>query len=687
VNSVRTRLCLALALCCTIGLSAAAAAGTTAPSAPTTQAIPVASQGDDMTGLSLEDLMNVEVTSVSKSKQSIADAPAAVTVISQDDIARSGFSTIPDLLRLVPGMDVGQVDGSTWAVSARGLNSEYANSLLVLQDGRTVYSPVFGGVVWNTVDYILPDLDRIEVIRGPGATLWGANAFNGVVNITSKDAEETQGLYVATRGSNEDSSLEARYGAKLSDDTYYRVYAKGRYDTGLDQASDGGSNGDPWSAYQDGFRIDKHASDHDVFTLQGDLSYSPLNIPTNVPTFVPPFTRDQTLHAFDNAGNIMGRWTHTQDERNGFSLQAYDDYALIDDGLASFSRNSVDLDFQDKFGLGASNEVTWGAGYRFTDANAHASSLNTLTLDPSASTDNVCNAFLQDAITLVPDQWVLTLGSKLEHNDPTGFDLDPSARLMWTPDATNSFWAAISRATQTPSLVDEYIRNISARLEIPSGTSYSPAEVLLSGDPNFQSAQLTAYELGYRAQVTKQVSIDVAAYYDSYSNMESVQQGAPIPGPLTLIPLSEANGIDGSIYGGEISTQVQVTPAWKLEASYSLLEASFHPKAGSADTADATHDATSSPQNMAQIHSYLDVTKNLQLNASVYYVDRIREFNVPAYISTDLNVSWQINEAMNLTVGVNDLFDPEHPEFGSTGNLSVAGQVPRTVYAQLSYRF
>jgi iron complex outermembrane receptor protein len=689
LQSLRGMAGLLFLLCMGTVAVAAEPATQTATTAPEAATAPTTTGGNELTDMSLEDLMNVQVTSVSKKKESIADAPAAVTVLDQDTISRSGFNTIPDLLRLAPGMDVARINSFTWAVSARGANNQFANDLLVVQDGRTLYTPTDAGVFWNTVDYVIPDLERIEVIRGPGATLWGSNAVNGVVNITSKDARDTQGWLVSGLGSNDNSNLVARYGGKISDDTFYRVYFKGKYDNALPNtmpALQQTNTTDNWESQRGGFRIDKHASDKDTFTLQGDLANDQIHQPIGVPVAAPSFIQNTVWRDSDTTGNALGRWTHRVDKDSDFSLQLYYDYLQISQGPEKFSQNTVDIDFNDHFNLGDHNEVTWGAGYR--GYHLDINNAYPITLSPTSQFRNLYSFFLQDKIALTPDKLFLTLGSKLEHNDFTGFELEPSARLLWIPDKQNSVWASVSRATRSPSLYNEEIHGTLARFAVPNGSGgYVPAAATISGNPDFDSEKLVAYELGYRLQPTRRVSIDVSAYYNNYTSLQSVQQGTPQPGATYIFPSQFANGIQGDTYGGEIAANVQMTDYWRLSASYSLVHATFENMPGSNDRTTAAADSGSAPRNQAQLHSYLDITKHLHFNAGAYFTDRVNEYNVPAYVSTDLNVMWEPHEGMEVTVGVLNLIDQRHPEFGVSAGQGFADELPRTFYGMVTYRF
>jgi iron complex outermembrane receptor protein len=637
----------------------------------------------ELTSLSLEDLMNVEVTSVSKEPEPIAEAAAAVSVISQDDIARSGFSTIPDLLQLAPGVDVQRINSFTWAVGVRGLNDEFTRNLLVMDDGRSLYSPFIAGVFWDLVDYPLDDLDHIEVIRGPGATLWGANAVNGVISITSKDSADTQGWLLSTRASNEDSDFTLRYGGKLSDDTTYRVYVKDRYFNEFDGTT-GSSAGDEWYSMSGGFRIDNHASDTDTLTMQGDFIDNQIHESMELPVPTAPFTDDVNSLRNDMNGNLLARWDHHNGAESDFSLQTYYDFLSVDYPTTDYNQHTFDIDFHDRFQLAGWNEVSWGMGYRIV--NSAITTTPWLMANPATDNLNFFSGFVQDKVTLQPDRWSVTFGTKVEHNDFSGFDADPSIRLLWTPDKQNSVWAAFSYANRTPSRIENDATIPNSYMLIPTGpdSSILGASVLY-GNPDQLSEKLTSYEIGYRMEPSKSFSVDTAIFYNSYDKLASLDPGAPLPLFPNIIPLYWGNQVHGYTYGGEISSTLRLSDHWRLTGSYSLLEAYFQGLPDSAVT--AAGDIGSAPAHQAQIHSYLDITRNLQLNAGLYYIGHVAEFNIPKYFSGDLSVVWIPKDDLSLTVGIMNLFDDKHVEYGITGAQGLASEIPLTVYAQLSCKF
>lgn len=492
--------------------------------------------------MSLEELMNQEVTSVAKQPEPLRQAPSAIQVVTGDEIRRSGASSIPEALRLADNLDVAQINSHDWAISARGFNSHLGDKLLVLMDGRAVYSPLYGGVLWNMQDYLLEDIDRIEVISGPGGTLWGANAVNGVINITSKNAKETQGFYLEAGGGTELQDFTGvRYGGTLSSNVYYRVYGK-FYNLNDEHLANGSDASDATIQGQGGFRIDTEPSLPNVFTLQGDIydGHDGMDVGGAVAT-------NETV----GGGNLLGRWSHTISEDSAMSLQAYYDrthlaFPYVALGTLFDDLDTADVEFQHNFSRGERNKFVWGAGYRFThevDRNSAAASPVVIFI-PSTLDQNLFNIFGQDEIKLL-DPLYLTLGTKIEHNDYTGFEFEPNARLQWNVTSRQMLWAAVSRAVRTPSRLDH-------DLQIPTGFP-PPFQTFEAGNPGFVSETLIAYEMGYRAQLSSKISGSVSAFYNDYNDVRSL---TPIP-PINL-PLVFANNLKGDTYGVEISADYQI---------------------------------------------------------------------------------------------------------------------------------
>jgi iron complex outermembrane receptor protein len=596
-----------------------------------------------------------------------------------------GVMSIPEALRMVPGMDVAQITGNQWAVSARGFNSEYAGSLLVLIDGRTVYTPGSGGVFWDSQDVVMEDLDRIEVIRGPGSTLWGANAVNGVINIITQGAKETQGGMVSTSLGTEDQPVTtARYGGELATNLYYRVYGKYSDHPGL-ESSTGSGTPDDSSALLGGFRMDYEPPTQNNLTLQGDYYYNNDGRQVNRITLIPAATQPINAEEYNSGANVLGRWTHTFSEDSQLTLQMYFDHVQQEDGFGDEILNAFDVDLQHRFALGARNDFVWGAGYRYTDIEETPSFY--LTFNPETEDLHLENVFAQDDITLVRDRLHFTLGSKFEHNDLTGSEIEPSARLLWTPAGNQTVWAAVSRATQTPALaVRNGLFNVAAA---PSGPSPSPP-ILVSilGNQNLQAETLVAYELGYRVEPVRRLSFDATAFYNVYGDVITEVpnvtefEASPAP-PHLLVSDTWQNSDSGESYGAELSAQWQVADFWRWMASYSFLHMQLRPN----PTADS-----GSPQQQFQIRSYLDLPHHVEFNGALYYVDQIRVQSgsgmapIASFIKLDLGITWHPIKSLEIGIWGKNLLDGGHPEFGSL-ETSLITEIPRSVMGTITWRF
>jgi iron complex outermembrane receptor protein len=638
---------------------------------------------EELGKLSLEELMNLDVTSVSKTPQKLSQTPAAVTIITQEDIHRSGMTTIPDLLRLAPGLDVARVNGNRWAISSRGFNDLYANKLLVLFDGRTIYTHLFSGVYWDAQDYMLEDLDRIEVVRGPGATLWGANAVNGVINIVSKSARDTQGVLVDGLWGNLDRSAGVRYGGAIDDRTYYRIYGKFR-DIEDMKFADGSDEGDGGELSRGGFRLDRYSSDNDLLTFEGDWYGGTSGQPLAVPTFTPPFRALLEDQADIRGGDLLGRWSHKISAREDFSLQLYYDRLERDDAQLSYQLDTFDIEFQHRFPLARRHEVIWGLNGRFQEDSIGNSPL--LTFDPQHRDTEIGGGFVQDDWTIVPDRFHLMFGTKLDVNSFTGLEVQPGVRLLWTPNERNTFWAAVSRAVRTPSRWEEDANIIFARG--PTATPL-PFEVALHGVGDLDSEELIAYELGHRVQVTSAVSLDTSLFYNTYHDLRNAQTLEPTPvagpPPHLLIPAELNNRLEADSYGGEIATTWNVSSDLRLIGSYTLLNVVAFNNGSTSDLGNEAFIEGADPQQQFQIRSYLNLRKNLELNAALYFVDDLRTGDVPAYARLDVGLTWRPGDGVEVAAVLQNALDNQHPEFANRLN-NVATEIPRAFYVQLTWR-
>jgi iron complex outermembrane recepter protein len=622
--------------------------------------------------LSLEELMDLDVTSVSKQPEPYGQAPAAIDVITGTDIQRSGASSIPEALRLADNLAVAQKNSHDWAISSRGFNTALGNKLLVLIDGRAVYTPLFAGVFWDQQDYLLEDIDRIEVISGPGGTLWGANAVNGVINITSKNAKDTQGLYVEAGGGTELQDFTGvRYGGMLASNVYYRVYGK-YFDRGDEVFPSGTNASDSWRMGQGGFRIDSEASPQNPLTLQGDLYFGDENVDTGG-------------NARTGGGNILGRWTHTISDDSDMSLQLYYDRThLIDPipanptttepaGILTDDLDTYDLDFQHRFLLGGRNRIIWGLGYRFThevDQNAPGLAFLPPTLD-----QNLFSGFAQDEIKLVKNLF-FTLGTKVEHNDYTGFEFEPSGRLQWNATSNQMLWAAVSRAVRTPSRVDR-----DERVPLPA-----PLPPLLTGSADFSSETVIAYELGYRAQLNRKVSASASTFYNDYDNVRST--GIT---PTTVIPFVFENNLEGQTYGVELSGDYQIFDWWRLHGGYDFLHENIHVKGGDIDINHGLNE-TSDPQQQFSIRSSMDLPENIDLDADLRWVDTLHNNNgatvgtVPSYFELGIRIGWHPTKNLEFSIVGQNLLHDQHAEYGFPG-ATTTEEIERSVYGKVAWRF
>ena len=473
----------------------------------------VSQKPGDLANASLEDLMKVEVTSVSKKQQTLSRTAAAVFVITQEDIEKSGATNIPDLLRIVPGLNVAQINASTWAISARGLNGQFSNELLVLIDGRNVYTPSFGGVFWDTVDLPLENIERIEVIRGPGAAVWGENAVNGVVNIIRKKAGDTKGGFVSTGGGNTDLDFATlQYGASIKEKVDYRVY--GKYFDNHDMRGNGVSDaGDGWHVLRGGFRTDSVLSDRDSLVVEGDMYTGREGDPTfALPSILSPAAVPVEILVNVSGGYLESIWRRTSSSRSDFTLMGtYDTYERGD--LLSDHRKTESLDFKHHYTLGERQELVWGATYRHTSGESVERTW--LSLVPPDQSENIFSVFVQNEIAAVQDKLYLTLGSKFENNTYSGFAAMPTARALYELNRRQSVWAAVSRAVRSPAETDVSLRANTGTTTLQDGTL---AVISSFGNRHIKDEGLVAYEAGYRTMITSRLSLDIAAYYNDYDN-------------------------------------------------------------------------------------------------------------------------------------------------------------------------
>lgn len=630
--------------------------------------------------LSLEELGDVEVTTASKEPEKVSQTPAAICVLTQEDIRRSGATSIPEVLRLVPGVEVARIDSDHWAIGIRGFGGEFSKSLLVLIDGRSVYSPLFSGVYWQLQDTLLEDIERIEIIRGPGGTIWGANAVDGVINIITKNSKDTHGLLAsATSGSVDQGIGEVRYGGGNSSGFDYRIYGKG-FIRGPEFHPDG-ANFDDWRTGQVGFRSDWNPSTKDTFTFQGDVYKASDGERVAVGLYSPPSVQVIDAPHDDSGGNFIARWRRQLAGDSDIQVQGYYDRTSQLSPQLGEIRNTFDLDLLYHFKLKGNQDLLAGIGARWSP-DTIIQNFPTLDFEPHQETDSIYSWFLQDQIPIVKDHLSLTLGSKFEHNNYSGFEIQPDARLLWTPTKHQTIWAAVSRAVRTPSRLDQ-------DLQLTDFLEASPPIFLrVVGSKNFVAEVMIGSELGYRLLVAKGLYLDVAAFHNDYDNLYGYGPGvgfletSPPPAHLVLeLPL--ANALRGATYGVEVAPDWKPVRWWELKGSYSYLHLQVHDKAGFTDDLNTVSDNGSSPHHEFEIQSLINLPRKLQFDQTLRYVSALPAQTVDAYTTGDLRFSWHPVSTWEFSVVGQNLLQPRHAEFGSDVDTIVG--IKRAVYGKITW--
>ncbi len=660
---------------------------------PPTQENSSSQESKDLTQMSLESLtgLNVVVTSSAKKAESLRDATSAIFVITQDDIRQSGARHLADLFRMVPGMLVSRVDASQWTVTARGFNSLYNNKMLVLMDGRSVYQSTFGGVNWDELDIPMEDIDRIEVIRGPGGVLWGSNAVNGIVNIITKDSKITQGFYATSlTGSNNNNLGELRWGGKIGDDLFYRVYAKTQNQGAFeDLDSPAGSGEDNWTSQQAGFRADLHG-EKDVLTFQGDYQIGNSYLPGgdfNAATLQVFPGVDDTI---DRDGHLLANWVHTLSDNSELELKVYYDVVRIQvPSDQNTALDTFDAEFQHRFLLNDWNEVTWGGDFRNVSDN-YNTPMSSYYFPEQASL-NTYGGFLQDKLTLSQNRFFLTGGVKLENNPYTGDEWQPSGRLLFTPDSTNSFWAAVSRTVRVPSRSEESVAFFEQGFVAPGPTTLYAA---LVGNRNLLPEDVVAYELGFRTNLAPKTSLDLAVFYDRYYQVittgftQYIYPNFP-PTPIGGFYAAKSDAFNadgGAVYGAELSLKWDIFDSLKVSFAYT-----YNGYDQVLNSVSNIFNGNPPPHNMVDGKLTWNTTSNLQFNTSFYWVDTTTindptgQFNgvVEPYDVWDLGVTWKPSTQWEISVWGQDL-EGVHTEASSFLNGS---RPAPAVYGQLTVRY
>lgn len=637
---------------------------------------------DSLIGLSLEELLDVQVAIVSKKPTSISTTPAAVTVISAEDIRRSGARTLPEILRQAPGVQAAQQNANYWGVSIRGFNDSFANKLLVMMDGRSLYTPLFSGTFWDVQDTLLEDIERIEIVRGPGSTVWGANAVNGVVNIITKSAKDTQGtLAVVGGGAERHADIGLRHGLKVGDDLFLRFY--GKYTDQDDLAPTGGIGGnDGYYLGRGGFRMDWLPEDGVRATLQGDIYGGKVrNDYLAFPTL--PGGAPTPSVGGVGGGNALGRVEKDLANDGMLTLQAYYDRTVRQTAVFDETRDTGDVELQGYLPLGERHELTAGLGYRASADRLGRTA--TISFFESERVTHLTSAFVQDAIQLAPERLTLSLGSKFEHNQFTGFEAQPGARLSYALATNHTVWLAVTRAVRTPSRAEDDIRvNRMAPPGIP---------VRIVGQRGAEAEDLIAYEMGFRTTLNPRVTLETAAFYNEYDNLRALNTGPSAAGGFAA-DLRQGNEMTGETYGVEISPSVQLREGWRLRANYSFLQMQLHLPPGHTD-ASAPLEERQSPHHTVTLSSHMNLPRDVDLDVFARYVDHIfvpRANNgagagIPAYWNLDVRLGWRPTENLEFSLMGRNLLDSSRPEFRETFISASSSQVQRSIFGVMTYRF
>ncbi len=630
-------------------------------------------------------LFDTDIFSLSKKNEDAFDASSSIYVLSSDDIRRSGATSIPEALRLVPGLQVARIDGHKWAISSRGFNAQFSNKLLVMIDGRTVYTPIFSGSFWDVQDYVLEDVEKIEVIRGSGGAIWGANAVNGIINIITKNAVDTQGGYASAIVGNEDRAIaEVRYGGRTESLNHYRVYAKQSNRDGQNKLGSDKSNDDGYQQSQAGFRYDIRSIKDSTVSVHGDIrdgkadNYFALHQAGSTPMLT---------NKYSQGGNIVVNWDKTLSSKSNFTLQTYLDYDQFDTGVLTRDGRTVDIDFQHFYDFNRQNQLVWGLGYRLIwdriGESPLANGTTPLHYILNKKNDEIYSAFLQDKIGLIADTLYLTLGSKFEINDYTGFEIQPSAKFTLFPSRNQTIWASVSRAVRTPTRGEESIR-------INNPATPSNGSTLQAGDPTYGSEKVMAYELGYRIKPTRTSLIDIAGFYNNYDKVRTFNAKNGLNAVAT-------NFGQGNSYGAEVTIKWQAMDDWRLEAGYDFLKLDLRNTRPASESIlfPLNFAEEQSPKNQFRLRSNYNLTSKIEFDNIVYYVDSLPlsrpaigedRTGVKSYVRLDTRIGYLVNSNLDLSVGVQNLTDKRHQEFDK-GLSANETEVGRTVYFKTVVRF
>ncbi|MFQ5515373.1 MAG: TonB-dependent receptor plug domain-containing protein [Myxococcota bacterium] len=647
-----------------------------------------ASQPSDLTALSIEDLLEMEITSVSRKSEPISNAPSAIYVVTDEDIRRAGVRSIPEALRMVPGLAVAATDASKYAIGARGFNFRFASKQLVLIDGRSVYTPIFSGVYWDVQDTDLDSIERIEVIRGPGGTMWGSNAVNGVINIITKDAEQSQGVYLSGGwGTQERGFGTVRWGGRIGQGARYRVFGKyfnrnAFVDTTNDDAKD------DWAMGRGGFRLDWEVSEIDAITLHGEWYRGEAHQRVTLANYPPPPASQSVVDSADlSGGYLLGRWRHEFSDSSDLVVQYYYDRAKRREDFLEQTVDTYDLDLQHRFSPWQRHDMVWGVSYRLIVDGTRPTFVGSLT--PREKDYDLLSGFVQDGIELVPGRLGVTAGIKIEHNGYTHFEYQPSVRMLWTPHPNHRFWAAVSRAVRTPSRSDLDIRFVKQVIDLAS-----PSLDILGGfvgNQDVKSEDLLAYELGYRVHPARTLSLDLATFYNIYDDLGTAETLATTldtsVSPPALAAFAQIDRkASARSYGVELAGNWEVTPRWKLRGSYSFFQLDLDVD-NSSNSTSTEKSESDSPSHQFNLRSFYNLTDEIELDTMLYVVGNLHNQDTHSYTRLDVRLGWRPRPELELSLALQNLLEHRHKEFGDGEDGVLSSEVPRSIYARATWRY
>lgn len=643
----------------------------------------------DLTTLSIEDLMAIQVTSVSKKSQSLSDSAAAIFVITAEDIQQSAATCIPELLRMVPGVNVARIDANKWAISSRGFNSRFSDKLLVLMDGRSVYNPLYSGVYWEVQDTMLEDIERIEVIRGPGATVWGANAVNGVINIITKHAADTLGgLAVAGGGTEERAFASGRYGTTITEGVYGRLYAKGNSRDSF-QFVTGEDSKDSWESYRSGFRVDGSLAPSNNFNIQGDIYKGDLNQTVILPTLTDPSFYIGEDNVDTKGGNILASWTQYTSAGGEIDLQFYYDSASRDETTNHEEADTLDLEFKHHFSFGEKQDLIWGLHYRYISEKFY----NTFwtQLEPENDDTNLFSLFVQDEYTALTDTLIFTLGSKFEHNDYTGYEIQPSLRALYSPLKNHKLWGAVSRAVRTPHRIER--NSTLTTIILPPSNSFNPLSIPaaagITKNEDFDSLIVVAYEAGYRYLVNETLSFDIALFYNDYDDLRSSDATTPtINGSYGEVYNQFGNKADGTSHGFELAVAWQALEKVKFDLAYSYIDEDY--------TDIYITQGSEAPINQFSLRANWKATDSISFDFWGRYVGDVGCFyvynpgdpyyTIDDYFTADIQITYRPTSQLDIALIGQNLLTESHEEYVQEF-WALPTEVERGVYLKATYRF